>query len=163
MQNLLNQLPSPPTLTVKNIQNQDDVDVLNYRFESNNIKGLYCDGVIAIREDMTIPEKTCALAEELGHHETSVGNILDMTSAVNRKQERQARLWAYNKQIGLIGLVRAFEHGCQNRFEIAEYLEVTEEFLEECIECYRNKYGICKRVDNYVVYFIPQLSVMKLV
>lgn len=148
---------------LEDVAYQDDVDVLNYRFESNNIKGLYCDGVIAIREDMTIPEKTCALAEELGHHETSVGNILDMTSAVNRKQERQARLWAYNKQIGLIGLVRDFEHGCQNRFEIAEYLEVTEEFLEECIECYRNKYGICKRVDNYVVYFIPQLSVMKLV
>ena len=148
---------------LEDVAYQDDVDVLNYRFESNNIKGLYCDGVIAIREDMTIPEKTCALAEELGHHETSVGNILDMTSATNRKQERQARLWAYNKQIGLIGLVRAFEHGCQNRFEIAEYLEVTEEFLEECIECYRNKYGICKQVDNYVVYFIPQLSVMKLV
>lgn len=148
---------------LEDVAYQDDVDVLNYRFESNNIKRLYCDGVIAIREDMTIPEKTCALAEELGHHETSVGNILDMTSAVNRKQERQARLWAYNKQIGLIGLVRAFEHGCQNRFEIAEYLEVTEEFLEECIECYRNKYGICKRVDNYVVYFIPQLSMMKLV
>lgn len=148
---------------LEDVAYQDDVDVLNYRFESNNIKGLYCDGVIAIREDMTIPEKTCALAEELGHHETSVGNIIDMTSAANRKQERQARLWAYNKQIGLIGLVRAFEHGCQNRFEIAEYLEVTEEFLEECIECYRNKYGICKRVDNYVVYFIPQLSVMKLI
>ena len=148
---------------LEDVAYQDDVDVLNYRFESNNIKGLYCDGVIAIREDMTIPEKTCALAEELGHHETSVGNIIDMTSAANRKQERQARLWAYNKQIGLIGLVRAFEHGCQNRFEIAEYLEVTEECLEECIECYRNKYGICKRVDNYVVYFIPQLSVMKLV
>ena len=148
---------------LEDVAYQDDVDVLNYRFESNNIKGLYCDGVIAIREDMTIPEKTCALAEELGHHETSVGNILDMTSAANRKQERQARLWAYNKQIGLIGLVRAFEHGCQNRFEIAEYLEVTEEFLEECIECYRNKYGICKRVDNYVVYFIPQLSMMKLI
>ena len=148
---------------LEDVAYQDDVDVLNYRFESNNIKGLYCDGVIAIREDMTIPGKTCALAEELGHHETSVGNIIDMTSAANRKQERQARLWAYNKQIGLIGLVRAFEHGCQNRFEIAEYLEVTEEFLEECIECYRNKYGICKRVDNYVVYFIPQLSVMKLV
>ena len=142
---------------------EDGIDVIDYTFHSNRIKGLYCDGVIAIREDMTIPEKTCALAEELGHHETSVGNIIDMASAANRKQERQARLWAYNKQIGLIGLVQAFEHGCQNRFEIAEYLEVTEEFLEECIECYRNKYGICKRVDNYVVYFIPQLSVMKLI
>lgn len=142
---------------------EDGIDVIDYTFHSNRIKGLYCDGVIAIREDMTIPEKTCALAEELGHHETSVGNIIDMASAANRKQERQARLWAYNKQIGLIGLVQAFEHGYQNRFEIAEYLEVTEEFLEECIECYWNKYGICKRVDNYVVYFIPQLSVMKLV
>lgn len=149
---------------LEDVAYQDDVDVLNYRFESNNIKGLYCDGVIAINTSVgTTAEKSCVLAEELGHHYTSVGNILDMTSAANRKQERQARLWAYNKQIGLIGLVRAFEHGCQNRFEIAEYLEVTEEFLEECIECYRNKYGICKRVDNYVVYFIPQLSVMKLV
>lgn len=142
---------------------EDGIEVVDYTFESDRIKGLYCDGVVAIRENMTIPEKTCALSEELGHHETSVGNIIDMASAANRKQERQARLWAYNKQIGLIGLVRAFEHGCQNRFEIAEYLEVTEEFLEECIECYRNKYGICKRVDNYVVYFIPQLSVLKLV
>ena len=130
------------------------------KYNNGRIKG----SRIAIRQDITTTtEKSCVLAEELGHHYTSVGNILDMTSAVNRKQERQARLWAYNKQIGLIGLVRAFEHGCQNRFEIAEYLEVTEEFLEECIECYRNKYGICKRVDNYVVYFIPQLSVMKLV
>lgn len=142
---------------------EDGIEVVDYTFESDRIKGLYCDGVVAIRENMTIPEKTCALSEELGHHETSVGNIIDMASAANRKQERQARLWAYNKQIGLIGLVRAFEHGCQNRFEIAEYLEVTEEFLKECIECYRNKYGICKQVDNYVVYFIPQLSVMKLV
>ena len=130
------------------------------KYNNGRIKG----SRIAIRQDITTTtEKSCVLAEELGHHYTSVGNILDMTSAVNRKQERQARLWAYNKQIGLIGLVRAFEHGCQNRFEIAEYLEVTEEFLEECIECYRNKYGICKRVDNYVVYFIPQLSVMKLI
>ena len=108
-------------------------------------------------------EKACVLAEELGHHYTTYGNILNQSDTSNRKQELRARAWAYNKQIGLIGLVRAFEHGCQNRFEIAEYLEVTEEFLEECIECYRNKYGICKRVDNYVVYFIPQLSVMKLV
>lgn len=130
------------------------------KYNNGRIKG----NRIAIRQDIdTEKEKACVLAEELGHYYTSVGNILDMTSAANRKQERQARLWAYNKQIGLIGLVRAFEHGCQNRFEIAEYLEVTEEFLEECIECCRNKYGICKRVDNYVVYFIPQLSVMKLV
>ena len=130
------------------------------KYNNGRIKG----NRIAIRQDIdTEKEKACVLAEELGHYYTSVGNILDMTSAANRKQERQARLHGYNRLIGLIGLVNAYEHGCQSRYEIAEYLEVTEEFLEECIECYRNKYGICKRVDNYVVYFIPQLSVMKLV
>ena len=130
------------------------------KYNNGRIKG----SRIAIRQDITTTaEKSCVLAEELGHYYTTVGDILDQSKPENRKQERQARLWAYNKQIGLIGLVRAFEHGCQNRFEIAEYLEVTEEFLEECIECYRNKFGICKQVDNYVVYFVPQLSVMKLV
>lgn len=129
------------------------------KYNNGRIKG----SRIAIRQDITTTtEKSCVLAEELGHHYTSVGNILDMTSAANRKQERQARFWAYNKQIGLIGLVRAFEHGCQNRFEIAEYLEVTEEFLEECISCYRDKYGVYTTVDNYIIYFIPNLVVVEM-
>ena len=117
---------------------------------------------IAIRQDIeTTAQKADVLAEELGHYYTSFGNILDMTNAQNRKQERQARLWAYNKRIGLYGLIRAYEHGCSSRYEIAEFLEVTEEFLEDAICCYRDKYGICTNVDNYVVYFIPQLAVSK--
>lgn len=100
---------------------EDGIDVIDYTFHSNRIKGLYCDGVVAIREDMTIPEKTCALAEEIGHHGTSYGNIIDMDSVQNRKQERQARLHGYNRLIGLTGLIRAYEHGCTNRYETAEY------------------------------------------
>ena len=140
---------------------EDGIDVIDYTFHSKRIKGLYCDGVVAIREDMTIPEKTCALAEELGHHHTSVGNILDMDISANRKQERQARFHGYNHLIGLTGLINAYEHGCTNRYETAEYLEVTEEFLEECISCYREKYGVYKIVDNYIIYFIPNLAVFK--
>lgn len=117
---------------------------------------------IAIRKDIeTSAEKTCVLAEELGHHHTSVGNILDMSNSQNRKQERQARLWGYNKLIGLAGIIRAFQAGCQNHHEIAELLDVTEEYLQECIDCYRDKYGICIEVDNYVIYFIPNLAVME--
>lgn len=116
---------------------------------------------IYLRKDMNTTEKTCVLAEELGHYYTTVGNILDMSVVSNRKQERQARLWAYNKQIGLTGLIRAYEAGCTNRYETAEYLEVTEEFLEECIQCYRDKYGEYKIVDNYTIYFIPHLAVFK--
>lgn len=118
---------------------------------------------IYIRQDLTSTEKTCTLAEELGHHHTSVGNILDMENAQNRKQERQARLWGYNKLIGLSGLIRAYEAGCQTGYEIAEYLEVTEECLAECIEAYRDKYGIGTTVDNYYLMFIPHLAVGKVV
>lgn len=128
------------------------------KYNNGRIKG----SRVAIRQDLsTSVEKACVLAEELGHHYTTYGNILDQSGTSNRKQELRARAWAYNKQIGLLGLIRAYEHGCRNRFEIAEYLEVTEEVLEECLIFYRNKYGVCANVDNYVVYFIPNLIVMK--
>ncbi len=128
------------------------------QYNNGRIKGKR----IAIRKDIdTSIEKSCVLAEELGHHYTTVGNILDLSDAQNRKQERQARFWAYNKQIGLYGLIKAYEHGCRNRYEIAGYLEVTEEFLEEAINCYRDKYGVCATVDNYIVYFIPRLAIQK--
>lgn len=116
---------------------------------------------IYLRKDMNTTEKSCVLAEELGHYYTTVGNILDMNIPENRKQERQARLWGYNRVIGLCGLIRAYEHGCKDKYEIADYLDVTEEYLEECIHCYRDKYGVCRETDNYVVYFIPYLAVFK--
>ena len=128
------------------------------KYNNGRIKGKR----IAIRQDIeTNIEKTCVLAEELGHHHTSVGNILDMNDVRNRKQERQARLWGYNKLIGLTGIIKAYRAGCQSCHEIAELLEVTDEYLQECINCYRDKYGVCTDVDNYTIYFIPCLAVME--
>lgn len=119
---------------------------------------------IAIRKDLkTTAEKACVLAEELGHYETTVGDILEMSSSWNRKQERQARLNGYNRMIGVFGIVRAYEAGCQAQHEIADFLNVTEEYLLECIECYRDKYGERKSINNYIVYFIPNLAVIKIV
>lgn len=116
---------------------------------------------IYLRKDMNTAEKSCVLAEELGHYYTTVGDILDMNVSENRKQERQARLWGYNRVIGLFGLIRAYEHGCKDKYEIAKYLDVTEEYLEDCIDCYRDKYGEYKIVDNYTIYFIPNLMIFK--
>ena len=119
---------------------RDGIDVIEYTFENSTIKGLYCDGTAAIRKDLeTTAEKACVLAEELGHHYASVGNILDQSDPDNRKQERKARLWGYDRLIGLSGIIRAFEYGCRNCYEMADYLGVTEAYLRECIGCYRNK------------------------
>lgn len=137
-----------------------NVRVHDYYLGEESLRGIYVNGNVAINTSVNNSiEKTCVLAEELGHHHTSVGNILDMDLAGNRKQERQARLWAYNKLIGLRRIVNAFQHGCQNRYEIAEYLEVTEDFLDECISCYRDKYGVGTTLDDYYIMFIPNLNV----
>ena len=110
---------------------------------------------IAIKKNMTTTEKACVLAEELGHYYTSNGNILDQSKAENRKQERIARLWAYKRAFDLVDLITAYKYGCRNRYEIAEYLDVTEEFLKEALDTYKEKYGIYRKVDNYIVYFEP--------
>ena len=118
---------------------------------------------IAIRKDIpTQTEKSCVLAEELGHHYTSSGDILNQNIVTNRKQEFRARVYGYNLLIGLRGIIQAYEAGCRNLYEMAEYLEVTEEYLKEALECYRKKHGVFATVDNYAIYFEPTLGVMKL-
>lgn len=135
---------------------KDGIDIIQKDFKSKRIKGLYCDKVVALNKELdTSTEKKCILLEELGHHYTSTGDILDLSQAENRKQERRARIWAYNKQIGLKGLINAYEHGCKSRHEIAEHLEVTESFLQEAVDCYHEKYGLCTEIDNYVIFFEP--------
>lgn len=127
-----------------------------------NNDGLISGNRIAIRKNIaTTTEKACVLAEELGHHYTTTGNILDQQNVVNAKQELHARTWAYNECIGLIGIVKAFESGCKSLYEMADYLNVTEDFLKDALESYRRKYGVCTEVDNYIVFFDPQISVMR--
>lgn len=118
------------------------------------------DNRIAIRQNIeTQKEKACILAEELGHHYTSIGNILDQTKTENIKQEQKARMWAYDKQIGLYGIINAYKRGCRNIHEMAEYLDVTEKFLRDALNAYRLKYGQYVVIDNYTVYFEPYLMV----
>lgn len=142
---------------------KEHVQVLeDYPFCSPDLKGLYCDETIALSKSLrTTAEKACILAEELGHHHTSCGNILEQKNVGNRKQEYKARLWAYNKQVGLLGIVRAYERGCQNQHEAAEYLGVTDKFFQDALDCYRKKYGCYTRVDNYILLFEPTLAVIE--
>lgn len=121
------------------------------RANNGRIKG----NRIAIKNDMPTTEKACVLAEELGHHYTTVGNILDQSKAENRKQERRARLWAYRKMFDLIDLVSAYKYGCRNRYEVAEYLGVTEQFFEDALRTYKEKYGLYAKIDRYMICFEP--------
>ena len=59
-----------------------------FDLSETRLKGLYCDAFIAIDKNLTDIDKACVLAEELGHHATTYGNIIDQSTVTNRKQER---------------------------------------------------------------------------
>ena len=114
------------------IAKEKDLQAFDGRIKGNRV---------AIRRSIpTQRKKACVLAEELGHFFTSSGSILD-DSPIARKQERKARMWAYDVQIGLSGLIEACEAGCRSVFEVAEYLDVPENFLTDCLTCYHENYG----------------------
>lgn len=116
------------------------LEVKEIQFESD-AKGLCKGQKIGIRKDLSAAEKACVLAEEIGHYYTTVGNILNQKNTENRKQEIKARKWAVDKILTIEDVFEATEHPCSNLFEIAEYLEVTEEFLLEALEIFKKRYG----------------------
>jgi len=122
-----------------------------------SIKGLYGDGTIWINQSIpTSAEKACVLAEELGHYHTSSGDILDQQDTINRKQELRARRWAYQRLIPLERIVDAYKARVKGRYELAEFLGVTEPFLQSAIDRYRDKHGLFTIIDDrYIVYFEP--------
>lgn len=123
---------------------------------SSRLKGLYSDNIIWINKLIsTNVEKTCVLAEELGHHHKTAGDILDQTNVTNRKQELRARNWAYEKLVPLNKVIMAHKCHITNRYELADFLEVTEEFLEAALNWYKSKYGLFVAIENYTLYFEP--------
>lgn len=92
----------------------DDADkqhvIVTEKFDLSDtrLKGLYCDAFIAIDKNLTEADKACVLAEELGHHATTYGNIIDQSSVINRKQERRARVWAYYLMLQFEDIIRAY-------------------------------------------------------
>jgi Zn-dependent peptidase ImmA (M78 family) len=114
---------------------------------STAIKGLYADNIIAINKNInTTAERICVLAEELGHYFTSVGDILNLKIESNRKQEIRAKNWAIQKLVPFDELVYAHQQGYVNVYELAEYFDVTEDFMKEAVLFYQRKY---RRFDDY--------------
>ncbi|BBF45066.1 phage protein [Lachnospiraceae bacterium KM106-2] len=129
----------------------------------SNVKGLIKGNRIGISKKIpTIKEKKCILLEEIGHYKLTVGNIIDQSIVENRKQERKARIYAYNKLIGLSGLIDAFEAHCTSKYEVADYLDVTEAFLNDALQYYEEKYAPYIKKDNYIISFENGINILKL-
>ncbi|MGL4053661.1 ImmA/IrrE family metallo-endopeptidase [Staphylococcus haemolyticus] len=117
--------------------------------------GIYINGEIYINKDRDTSTKLETLAEEIAHHEITYGNILDSSKTMNRKYELKARRLANEILISLNDIIEAFKYGVHNLFELAEYLEVTEEFILNTIQHYKKKHGLVAQCGDYAIQFEP--------
>ncbi|TLQ49313.1 ImmA/IrrE family metallo-endopeptidase [Ruoffia tabacinasalis] len=93
---------------------------------------------VSINANMPFEKSLAILAEELGHYETSVGDITNYKDSNNMKQEIKARRWGYRKLIPYSELKRLIdERGSLDRHEIAEHFSVPDKYVVEAIEMYR--------------------------
>ncbi|MGC7665144.1 ImmA/IrrE family metallo-endopeptidase [Staphylococcus epidermidis] len=120
-----------------------------------DFEGLYDNGVILIDKNLSETRKAEVLYEELAHHKLTYGNILDQSKFNNRKFENYARRYGYEAALPLHIIVEAHNYGISNLYELAEYVQLSEEYIVEILKHYKNKYGIGTHYGEYLITFDP--------
>lgn len=119
------------------------------------LSGLYFEGLILINTRLSTYEKHCILAEELGHHFTTYGDITDLHDTQNLKLELVARTWGYEKIVSLDKLIECYLLGHTTVDDICIYLEVVPSYLFKAIEKYNQRYGLSVIHKEYEIFFDP--------
>ncbi|WP_353419796.1 ImmA/IrrE family metallo-endopeptidase [Staphylococcus delphini] len=133
----------------------ENIDVEERSDFPSHQSGLYYEGKIYIKSNMSNAKKYETLLEELAHHKLTYGNILDQKHFNNRKFENYARRYSYEKSMPLSGIVQAFEQGGHNLYELANFFEISEGHVLDCIEHYKKKYGLQVKYGKYLIRLEP--------
>lgn len=99
--------------------------------------GLTIGNVIRLSNNQTYPEMVNQIGEEIGHYETTVGDITKQNSISDRRQELQARKRGYIMIVDLDGLIACYKAGIYTPWEIADFFECTTEYVWKAIDTYR--------------------------
>lgn len=133
----------------------------NIIYEEAKLKNIHSKGVYFKVEDLppviaideSIVKYTALyisiLAEELGHHFTTQGNLLEFSkdyseNLYKNKKEYLARKWASNFLISDAEFVQALLSSISNKYEMCEYFNITYEILENKIK------SILKDEEKYI-------------
>ncbi|MGA4513309.1 ImmA/IrrE family metallo-endopeptidase [Staphylococcus caledonicus] len=117
--------------------------------------GFYKDGIILIDKNLSETRKAEVLYEELAHHKLTYGNILDQSKWINRKFENYAKRHGYEAALPLRIIVEAHNYGVSNLYELAQYVQLSEEHVLEILEYYKQKHGIYIHYGTYLIQFEP--------
>lgn len=130
------------------------IDVIE-KILPKGLGGLYYDNIIEIDKYKNKYEKHCILAEELGHHETTYGDIIELDDTTSIKLELVARRWGYKKIVSFENLIDCYISGHKTPEDICEHLEITLNYLYDAINVYNQIYGLFAMHKGYKIFFDP--------
>lgn len=81
-------------------------------------------------------KKTC-IAHELGHQCTNSFYRINSPLETKSRLEERATRWAVNELISAEDLKQAFKKGLTEVWQLAEYFEVTEDFIRDAVRVHK--------------------------
>ena len=93
---------------------------------------------IAVDAKATSTLERVYLAHELGHCVTSSFYNVYSPFDIREKHERRANIWAVNKLVPKSLYLKALRQGYDNIYSLAEYFDVTPDFMKKAVEFYKS-------------------------
>lgn len=125
------------------------------------LAGIIKGNTVHLDSRLTDKKLKCTMVEEAMHWKYTSGDITNQQQKDNVKQEKYARRRAHYYLIPIEMIKECYDLGLSNYFEVADYLDVTEEFLYEAINNYREKYGLMYNTGKYIINFGSTIEVFK--
>ena len=94
---------------------------------------------VALDNRVTRAQERVCLAHELGHCETMSFYNINSPLDVRGKHERRADRWAIENLIPEADYRKALHNGYTDLNSLAEFFDVTPQFMQKAVEYYKNK------------------------
>ena len=113
-----------------------------YHFPLHPLKSMSIPNTIAIDADQihtSQDEKKC-LAHELGHCMTCSFYHSTSKYEIRSRMEHRADRWAVHNLIPFSEFCKALQNGITERWQLAEYFDVTEDYIDKAARLYEERF-----------------------
>ena len=124
-------------LELYDIAAENGVDVDHLKLKTMKAFSVPGNIVIDLSQLPTLAELKVCLSHELGHELRSAFYNIRNTLETRERQEERANRWAVENLIPVEDLKAAVESGCKTTYELAEYFDVTEDFIREACRIHK--------------------------
>lgn len=136
---------------------ENHIEVLTYKLP---IDGFYYStrdfATVTINDGVDgLDRRGCVLARGIGYHTVAPPNLLDVPQKIRHIYDRAALRWAVQRLMPWERIIDAWEAGVRSEYEMAEYLEITPEFLRESVDYLRSAHGDHVRHKNICIGLSP--------